>query len=59
MKTITVNNLNWDKAGVLATDKTEAEFVKRHMDDPNTYKDVPKAKKEADLKLAWKQCNEK
>jgi len=54
---ITVNGYNWDKDAVLATDKTEAAFVKRHMEDVNTYKDVPKEKKEADLRLVWKQCN--
>lgn len=49
---------NWDVAGVLDTDKTEADFLKRHMADEGTYPDTLPEKKEAALKLAWELCAE-
>lgn len=55
---ILVEGNNWGVVPVLTIDKTEDAFVKRHMADKMTYKDLDEAKKIASLKLVWKLCQE-
>lgn len=50
---VNVEGVNWVSA-VVAAEKSEKDFVEKHMKDAGTYRDYPADKKTNALKLAYK-----
>ena len=57
MASVNVEGVAWGIEPVTKLDKTEEDFVLRHMDDEGTYPLMPREKKIATLKLVWQLCN--
>jgi hypothetical protein len=53
---IIVEGVTWGVAPVISQDKTQADFVKRHIDDPGTYPALSKERKTKVLMLIWDEA---
>lgn len=54
---ILIEGTNWNINSVCSLDKTESDFLKRHISDIGTYPQFIGDKKASTLKLVWKLCN--